>query len=225
MHFDVARHVGAVTRRVEAREHDGREARAVIATRSYPTNIEDAWDALTSSERIPRWFMPIEGDLRLGGRYQLKGNAGGTITACEPPRRLALTWEFAGQTSWVNVTLSEEGPESTMLELEHVCLLDDEYLKFWDQFGPGAVGVGWDLAILGFAEHVATGASVAPEASKEWTSTDNYREYVTASSAGWRGASISFGTSDEAAGTAADATTAFYTGSGSHDGQEGEKPS
>ena len=76
MHFDVARHVGAVTRKVEAREHDGRPAHAVIATRTYPTDIDDAWDALTSAERIPRWFMPIEGDLRLGGRYQLQGNAG-----------------------------------------------------------------------------------------------------------------------------------------------------
>ena len=220
MHFDVARHVGAVTRKVESREHDGQPAHAVIATRSYPTDIDDAWDALTSAERIPRWFMPIEGELRLGGRYQLQGNAGGTITECEPPRRLALTWEFAGQTSWVYVTLSEEGEDSTQLVLEHVAILTDEYLKFWDQFGPGAVGVGWDLSILGLAEHLETGESVAPEASKEWTSSDNYREYVAASSAGWREASIAFGTSAEAAGHAADSTTPFYTGTGGHDGGE-----
>ena len=212
MHFDVARHVGAVTRRVETREHDGKPAHAVIATRTYPTDIEDAWDALTSAERIPRWFMPVEGDLRLGGRYQLKGNAGGTIDECEPPRRLAVTWEFAGQTSWVYVTLCEEGEESPKMVLEHVAILTDEYLKFWDQFGPGAVGVGWDLSILGLAVHLETGKSVAPEASKEWTSSDNYRDYVSASSKSWQDASAAFGTDAAAAAGAAERTTAFYTG-------------
>ena len=31
---------------------------------------------------------PISGDLRLGGRYQLQGNAGGEILVCEPPQHL-----------------------------------------------------------------------------------------------------------------------------------------
>ena len=58
----------------------------VVASRSYDTDIDDLWEAITNAERIPRWFLPITGELRLGGRYQLQGNAGGTITACEPPR-------------------------------------------------------------------------------------------------------------------------------------------
>ena len=65
-------------------------------TRLYDTSVDDLWDALTSKERIPRWFLPVEGDLKLGGRYQLKGNAGGTITACTPPNHFAATWEFGG---------------------------------------------------------------------------------------------------------------------------------
>jgi uncharacterized protein YndB with AHSA1/START domain len=219
MEFDVARHIGAVTREVASREHEGKPARVVIASRSFPTDIDDAWDALTSAERIPRWFMPIEGDLRLGGRYQLQGNAGGTISECEPPRRLAVTWEFSGQTSWVYVTLTREGADSTRLELEHVALVEDEYLKFWDRFGPGAVGVGWDLSILGLAAHLETGESVAPEASKEWTASDNYRDFASQSSSAWREASIAFGTDPEAAREAADRTTAFYSGTG-----EGAEP-
>ena len=31
--------------------------------------IDDVWDACTNPERIPRWFLPVSGDLRLGGRY------------------------------------------------------------------------------------------------------------------------------------------------------------
>ncbi|WP_308168107.1 hypothetical protein [Nonomuraea sp. NEAU-A123] len=47
------------------------------------------WDACTSAEHIPRWFLPIEGDLRAGGCYRLEGNAGGEVLACEPPRHPA----------------------------------------------------------------------------------------------------------------------------------------
>src|SRR5262245_58255057 len=88
MSFDLASHLGARTRVVDHCLHDGKPARMVVATCRYATDADDLWDALTQRERIPRWFMPISGDLRLGGRYQLEGNAGGEITACEPPKRL-----------------------------------------------------------------------------------------------------------------------------------------
>ncbi len=84
--IDVIRTIGAVAREVASREHEGRPARVVVATRTYDTTVEDVWDAVTNPERIPRWFLPITGELELGGRYQLKGNAGGEITGCEPPR-------------------------------------------------------------------------------------------------------------------------------------------
>ena len=86
MTMDIERLVGAVSRELTTREHEGRPARVLVASRLYDTTIEDLWDALTTAERLQRWFSPISGDLRLGGRYQLEGNAGGEITACEPPR-------------------------------------------------------------------------------------------------------------------------------------------
>ena len=134
MKIDIGRHIGAVSRRLENREHEGRMARVARASRGYDTTIDDLWDAITSAERIPRWFLPISGDLRLGGRYQLTGNAGGTITRCEPPRHLAVTWEYGGETSWVTVTLTQDGA-GTRLDLEHMAHVKDE---FWDQYGPGA---------------------------------------------------------------------------------------
>ncbi len=90
MKIGVLRDIGAVTREVQNRDHDGRPARVIVATCAYDTAIDDVWDAITNAERIPRWFLPISGDLRLGGRYQLHGNAGGQITACEPPRSLEV---------------------------------------------------------------------------------------------------------------------------------------
>ena len=149
--MDLGRVIGAVTRVVGDREYEGKPAKVVVAKRTYDTTPDDLWDALTNAERIPRWFLPVSGDLRLGGRYQLKGNAGGTITQCEPPKSLGVTWEFGGQTSWVNVRLTARAAERTELELEHIAHVPDD---FWRQFGPGAVGVGWDLALMGLGEHV-----------------------------------------------------------------------
>ena len=87
-------------------ERDGRPARAVTLSRGYATSVEDLWDAVTNPERIPRWFLPVSGELEPGGRYQLEGNAGGLITACEPRSHLALTWEFGEDLSWVEVGFS-----------------------------------------------------------------------------------------------------------------------
>ena len=77
MKGDIADLIGAVNREVSQRDHEGRPARVVVASRTYRTTREDLWDAVTNPGRIPRWFLPISGELRLGGRYQLQGNAGG----------------------------------------------------------------------------------------------------------------------------------------------------
>jgi uncharacterized protein YndB with AHSA1/START domain len=207
--IDVARQIGAVVREVGSREYEGKPARVVIATRTYDTTVDDVWDALTSAERIPRWFLPITGDLRLGGRYQLKGNAGGEIKRCEPPRLLAVTWEFAGSTSWLTVQLTDDPAGGTRLELEHIAHVDD---GMWDQFGPGAVGVGWDLAIMGLALHIETGAAADPNEAAAWTASAEGKDFVRRSSADWCRASIAAGTNEPAAKAAADRTTAFYSG-------------
>ena len=209
MKIDIAATLGAVTREIASREHEGRPARVLVAARTYDTGIDDLWDALTNAERLPRWFLPISGDLRLGGRYQLQGNAGGEIRTCEPPRHLAVTWEYGGQASWVTVRLVEEAAGRTRLELEHVAHVDD---KFWDQYGPGAVGVGWDLAIMGLGQHLETGAALDREAAMAWPTSPEGRGFVRGSSEGWCRASIAAGTDAAAAQAAAARTTAFYTG-------------
>jgi uncharacterized protein YndB with AHSA1/START domain len=209
MNFDIPRHIGAVTRVVDQRQRDGRPTRVVVATRTYDSDIADVWDAITSAERIPRWFLPISGELRLGGRYQLTGNAGGEITACEPPRHVAMTWEFGGEVSWVEVRLTEESQERTRLVLEHIAHVDDDR---WNQFGPGAVGVGWDLTLMGLDEHLRSGAAVDTAAAMAWTTSEEGKEYLRRSSDDWARASVAAGTDAAAAAAAAARTTAFYTG-------------
>ena len=61
-----------------------------------------------------------------------------------------MTWEFGGEVSWVEVRLTQESEDTTRLELEHTAHVDGDR---WEQFGPGAVGVGWDLTLVGLDEH------------------------------------------------------------------------
>jgi uncharacterized protein YndB with AHSA1/START domain len=209
MTSDILRYIGAVTREVQTREREGRPARVVIATCAYDTAIEDVWDAITNPDRIPRWFLPIEGDLRPGGRYQLQGNAGGTITACEPLRHLGVTWEFGGQVTWVEVRLTALSDGGTRLRLEHIAHVPDEV---WNQYGPGATGVGWDLTMMGLRQHLGTGEAVDPEQWAAWMISEEGKGFIRQSSGEWCRASISAGTDEALALGAASRTVAFYWG-------------
>jgi uncharacterized protein YndB with AHSA1/START domain len=205
--IDVKHEVSQVRRVLGSRVIEAGEARVITISRSYPGELEDVWDAVTNPERLPRWFAPVSGELRLGGRFQVEGNAGGTIERCDPPRSFAATWEFGGQTSWIEVRLSESDGQVT-LELEHVGHVDED---FWAQYGPGAVGIGWDLAVLGLALYLR-GEGMTPEESQAWTTTDEYREFVALASEQWRQASVAGGTPEPDARAAAERCTAFYTG-------------
>ena len=159
----------SVTRTVRNFEKDGKPASTVTLTRLYDTSADDLWEALTSKERIPRWFVPVEGELKQGGRYQLKGNAGGTITACMPPE-FAATWEFGGGTSWIDVNVAADSGKAR-LKLEHTAILEDH----WNQFGPGAVGIGWDLAVIGVGRYLATGVSNEHATAEAWMGSQTAR--------------------------------------------------
>ncbi|WOH63407.1 SRPBCC family protein [Bradyrhizobium sp. BWA-3-5] len=207
MQIDVARVLGLVTRSVRHFEKDGKPASAVTLTRLYDTGVDDLWDAVTGKERIPRWFLPVEGELQLGGRYQLKGNAGGTITACAPPTHFAATWEFGGGTSWIEVMLAAER-DKARLTLEHTTIVEDH----WNQFGPGAVGIGWDLALAGLERYLATGNSVDHEAAEAWMGSPEGKAFVTESGESWRAAHVASGIDPALAKERSDRTIAFYRG-------------
>jgi uncharacterized protein YndB with AHSA1/START domain len=164
--IDIATQLNAIHRQVEQQlPADGSGERvSVLLRRGYDAPIDDVWDAVTRPDRIKRWLMPISGELRVGGSFQLEGNAGGEILTCEPPRLLKVT--FGAPTSIVEVRLTPDGDGDTVLELEHTVPIEIA------QSGAGAlyVGPGWDGALLGlglFLRGEAVGDPVAAANSPE----------------------------------------------------------
>jgi uncharacterized protein YndB with AHSA1/START domain len=209
--IDVGHQISAVERTIGDRVLEAGTARVLTASQVYDAQLEELWNACTSAERIPRWFLPISGDLRVGGRYQLEGNASGTIERCDPPRSFAATWEYGGEVTWIEVRLEPEGDGRARFTLEHVAHVDDDR---WLQYGPGAVGVGWDLALMGLGLHLATGVANDPVESAAWMRSPEGVEFITRSSRLWADASIATGTDAIDARAAQERTTAFYTGTG-----------
>ena len=208
MTIDPVTAAGLVTREIRSGSRDGAPTKIAVARRSYPTDRSDLWDALTSAERIPRWFLPVTGELKEGGRYQTEGNAGGVVERCQEPESFAVTWEYGPMVSWLTINLTPDGA-GTRLELVHEAPVDPD---LWAQFGPGAVGVGWDLALaVGLATHLATGAAVDPEVGAGLALTPDGVEFVRRSAAGWAAAAVADGDDAELAHQAAENTVGFYT--------------
>lgn len=199
--------LGAVTRKLQTAERDGRPVTRLIATRSYRAQPDDVWEALTDPGRIPRWFLPVSGDLRVGGRYQFEGNAGGSVLGCDAPRAFEITWEMGDQVSWLAVAL-EPDDERTTLTLTHDAVVNPQ---LWERFGPGAVGVGWEGALMGLALHLASGEVMDPAEFQAWSISPEGVAFNSGASEAWGEANIEFGTDPEIARAAAENCTAFYT--------------
>lgn len=157
--IDIAAQLKAVTRDVTRRHGPDGEEVVVLVRRTYDSGVDDVWDALTDPDRMKRWFLPVSGDLRAGGSFQLEGNAGGDILRCEPPRLLRVT--FGSPDSLVELRLSPRGEERTALELEHTVPLE------MARSGAGAlyVGPGWDGGFVALDLHLRGEAGGDPVAA------------------------------------------------------------
>jgi len=210
--MDYSRASGTEFREVRDAEHEGQPARVIEGSRLYSTDIADLWDALTNAERIPRWFLPISGDLEVGGRYHLEGNAEGSITRCNPPDSLDVTWEYGGKMSWVSVRLVAEN-DGARLTLVHTTPRDKASEEFWATYGPGATGVGWDLSFLGLGLHLESGgAAIDREAVETWLASKEGMAFMRACAESWGHAHVAAGEDAEVAHAMAGRTASFYAG-------------
>ena len=81
----------------------------------YPHPPDRVWQAITDPEHLAVWFMPMQIDLRVGGRvllvdYGQEGKsppAEGVVTACEPGSLLEYRFD-KGEWDWPESTLRYE---------------------------------------------------------------------------------------------------------------------
>lgn len=204
---------GAEFRELEEREYNGKPARVVAASRIYPTNQSDVWDAITDKKRLLRWFAPVEGTLELGGRYKIKGNSKGKILWCEPHNGFDLTWVVFFNTSWVTARLAAED-NGTRLTIEHIMHKSYMSERHWKKYGPGATGVGWDLGFMALGIHLnAGGESIDRSDHDTRLKTAEARTFLRACAASWGESHIAAGENSESAKAMATATANFYAGS------------
>jgi uncharacterized protein YndB with AHSA1/START domain len=87
----------------------------------YAALPADVWTALTDPVALARWFLPVTGDLQVGGAFQFEGSASGEVLACVPGRVLRVT--YGGPTSVVVARLDRGIGGGTTLTFEHTVSL------------------------------------------------------------------------------------------------------
>ena len=207
MNLDFSSIATNIQRGVRATTKDGKSLRSVTLSCDLKAAIDPLWIAITHKDVLEKWFQPVTGELRLNGRFQIQDNTAGTVVSCEIGESYSITWEFAGDTSWVDVSLVELDNGSIRLSISHTM----NFSEHWTHYGPGATGVGWELSLYGLAFFL-----LHPDEQKfdeaEFVSSQAGRAMVERSSEGWAEAGITSGIEPNHALQAARRTTAFYTG-------------
>lgn len=136
----------------------------------FSTDIDDLWSAVTDPERLARWIVRVDGDLRLGGMFHARFTSSwegpGRVDVCEPPRRLLVTMSPGDEDQTViEAKLFAEGSQTRLVVEERGLPLEHAY-------GHGA---GWQAHIEDL------GIYLAGEPARDWKTrwqelTPAYRE-------------------------------------------------
>lgn len=207
MDADQNRWIEAASRWTEQRTHEGEPARAICVTRVYDHPPAALWTAFVAPGALGRWYFPVSGDLREGGNYRLRHNAHGDILACEPERRLAVTWIYNAMTAWLTLTFEPVGG-GTRLTLENIVRFEAES---WTYYGPAVVGIGWDIAMRHLDVHLSGGPGMTADETSGWTRQDEGRAFCQLSADAWMLASRADGMEAETALAAGGMSLGFYT--------------
>jgi uncharacterized protein YndB with AHSA1/START domain len=143
------------------------KTRSAVITRNYSFTVPELWDACTERSRLARWFGKVEGQLEAGGEFTVDVGLPHLITCrlleCEEPRRLLLTWSYAGDPvdppDEVEVRFRPNGDGAT-LELEH----RSGVLYPW----VNDVGSGWESWIWGLERALSGEPDVCHGAPEAW---------------------------------------------------------
>jgi uncharacterized protein YndB with AHSA1/START domain len=137
----------------------------------YDTGIDDLWSAITTPERLARWYGAVEGDLRPGGTYRVRIEPAdldgtGRIEECDPPRRLVVS------TRETEVSARKGGDEPSDQAIEATLAADgDQTLLTIEVRGLplqklAAYGAGWQMHAEDLASYLA--GREAGDAGSRW---------------------------------------------------------
>lgn len=205
--------IDAVRRAVDIEQGD----EAAHVTVSLTTNLSQApvqlWPRLTDPAELAKWYGPVQGDLREGGSFAAPGGAHGRVLEAAAPHQLSLTWEYGNSVDALEIRLDPEDDGTTELELTHTSDLAPEV---FEEFGPGAIAVGWEIALMGLAAYTDgwhhTCQGDVPVPGPLWLASGQAAEYVRGWSIRWAAASIAAGTDEELARRGEAATARAYGG-------------
>ncbi|HRP99753.1 MAG TPA: SRPBCC domain-containing protein [Terrimesophilobacter sp.] len=107
--------------------------------RILATDIDDAWQAVTSPERLVRWMAPYTGELALGGEWQALDDDGsvwcrGTVSECEPPHRFVTSWHAIDEEPTVLTVSLDTADGGTRLSLHHEGVQSRYYAPGWQSY-------------------------------------------------------------------------------------------
>ena len=113
----------------------------LVIERTFRADQDDVWASLTTSESTARWIGPWEGEPGPGKtvRLQMSFEDGAPssdlfIEACDPPRRLVLSFKDSNGDWHFEMSLRQEGPDTVLTFKQS--RLDPEMV--------GEVGPGWE---------------------------------------------------------------------------------
>jgi uncharacterized protein YndB with AHSA1/START domain len=162
------------------------------------SSLDDIWGAFVKADKIAQWLTPVTGKLSKGGVFHLEDKLEGTITACEPKRRLGIDVQRNGKRQSLDIRFSETGKGKSKLRHIHVKITASQAdlpLGSWQKYGPAAVAMGWELVLQSLIAFVETGKPVRAKGEiLAYGASQSGRAFAANSFEGWRSAAMVGGT-------------------------------
>ena len=136
-------------------------AQTVTLQRQYRASVAELWNALTTPDRIARWYGTIIGPVPRAVGDEFRVDIGGgmirraVLERCEAPNALVYTW-WSGDDDpgLVQLQLESLGDDETSLRVQHDRLRPHRMIGY---------GGGWEHNLVALAD--AVGATREPEVS------------------------------------------------------------
>lgn len=210
--------VGAVRRALEIDERTSHQGHPLVrAVLTLTTNLDRApaqlWPLLTRPGELARWFGPVAGELHEGGSFTAPAGVHGRILEVEAPHRLTLSWTSSSGEDPLLIRLDPEDDGTTLLHLRHTALVDVEE---FERTGPGALAIGWELALLALAAETdgwrSSCLGSVPTPTPEWRRGPQAAAYLRAWSVRWAAEAVAAGVDEGVARRGEAATTGTSLG-------------